>query len=90
MKNSEISKVMEDLGMIRQFEDMWHSRHGVKQKEDLEKRAVNPIKEYASSVVIQRFFEKCHLIRKKDTRKHESRRRVAIEIAAKDLQKLMK
>ncbi|OQS03796.1 Voltage-gated Ion Channel (VIC) Superfamily [Thraustotheca clavata] len=57
----EINKLMEQMGITKQFEELWHRRRGQKQKEQLLQREVGPVKEYSASVVIQRFFAKSKL-----------------------------
>ncbi|EQC33497.1 hypothetical protein SDRG_09006 [Saprolegnia diclina VS20] len=62
-KHAEINKLMDQMGINKQFEEIWHRRRGKKQKERLLQREVGPVKEYSASVVIQRFLTKSKLQR---------------------------
>ncbi|OQR93148.1 Voltage-gated Ion Channel (VIC) Superfamily [Achlya hypogyna] len=63
MKHEEINRLMDQMGITKQFEELWHRRRGKKQKERLLQREVGPVKEYSASVVIQRFLTKSKLQR---------------------------
>ncbi|KAF0724297.1 hypothetical protein Ae201684_016962 [Aphanomyces euteiches] len=64
-KYAEISSVMERLGINRQFDEMWFRNHGKKHQNNLTQRDKRPAKEYSATLVIQRFFEKVKLERKR-------------------------
>jgi len=54
---------MDNLGINKQFDEMWNRSHGKKHAEVLMKRERSPVKNYSATVVIARFLLKSRLER---------------------------
>ncbi|KDO23983.1 hypothetical protein SPRG_10680 [Saprolegnia parasitica CBS 223.65] len=57
-KYNEINKLMDQLGINKQFDELWHRRRGKKQKDRLSMREVGRVKEYSATIMIQRFVQR--------------------------------
>ncbi|ETV99146.1 hypothetical protein H310_08550 [Aphanomyces invadans] len=62
-KHAEITRVMEEKGINKQFDEMWFRTHGKKHHNALETKEKSPLREYSSALIIQRFLEKSKLER---------------------------
>ncbi|RHZ31300.1 hypothetical protein DYB37_010542, partial [Aphanomyces astaci] len=64
-KHAEITRIMEQLGINKHFDEMWFRSHGKKHQNTLIHRQQVTAREYSATLVIQRFFEKVKLERQR-------------------------
>ncbi|KAF0700741.1 Aste57867_8796 [Aphanomyces stellatus] len=64
-KHEEITRVMEKLGINKQFDEMWFRTHGKKHQNTLSRREKGRAKEYSATIVIQRFIARVRLERER-------------------------
>ncbi|KAF0724290.1 hypothetical protein Ae201684P_003319 [Aphanomyces euteiches] len=66
-KHAEITRVMEEKGINKQFDEMWFRTHGKKHQNVLENRKTTPVREYSATLIIQRFLARVRLERERKT-----------------------
>ncbi|KAF0713590.1 hypothetical protein AaE_011759, partial [Aphanomyces astaci] len=62
-KHAEITRIMEEKGINKQFDEMWFRTHGKKHQRALVQKERSPLREYSSALIIQRFLGKARLER---------------------------
>ncbi|OQR93145.1 Voltage-gated Ion Channel (VIC) Superfamily, partial [Achlya hypogyna] len=83
-KYDEINRLMDQMGINKEFDEVWHRRRGKKQKDMLSRREVGRAKEYSATIMIQRFLYRSRLERQRRAKAKAEAEAAALECGSQD------